>query len=138
MGMIQYNKEILDIKKDNPLFKLENKYGKIFTYNYNDIKDYNDSTNYLFTNKKMNKIKEEKESIIIGGIENSNKDKTSVNKIITDIFNVSVSSINDIFNTGVDNINYIVTGKENNVVAEENNNIVTEEENNMILEKKIL
>ena len=134
--MIQYNKEILDIKKDNPLFKLENKYGKIFTYNYNDIKDYNDSTNYLFTNKKMNKIKEEKESIIIGGIENSNKDKTSVNKIITDIFNVSVSSINDIFNTGVDNINYIVTGKENNVVAEENNNIVTEEENNMILEKK--
>ena len=64
--MIKYNKHILNIQKKNPLSVLEDKYGKIFTYNYNTIKKYNDMTNDLFD--EVNNNNEEK---IYGGIEKS-------------------------------------------------------------------
>ena len=47
--MVQYNKEILT-KKTSALLKLEQKYGKIFTHDYNSLKKYNDLSEHLFEN----------------------------------------------------------------------------------------
>merc|ERR1711934_1265826 len=53
MGMVQYNKYIITKKKHNPLLKLEQKYGKIITYNYDNIKEYNNLSNHLFERKNV-------------------------------------------------------------------------------------
>ena len=45
--MVQYNKYIITTKKENPLAKLEKKYGKINSYNYTNIKEYNDASNHF-------------------------------------------------------------------------------------------
>lgn len=46
--MVQYNKYIITNKKKNPLSSLEKKYGKIISYNYDSIKEYNDLSNHFF------------------------------------------------------------------------------------------
>ncbi len=51
--MVQYNKYIITKKKHNPLLKLEQKYGKIITYNYDNIKEYNNLSNHLFERKNV-------------------------------------------------------------------------------------
>tara|TARA_Y100000741_G_scaffold42030_1_gene29266 strand:+ start:978 stop:3962 length:2985 start_codon:yes stop_codon:yes gene_type:complete len=49
--MVQYNKYIITKKKENPLAKLEKKYGKIISYNYTSIKEYNDLSTHFFEKK---------------------------------------------------------------------------------------
>ena len=64
--MVQYNKYIITKKKENPLEKLEKKYGKIITYNYDNIKEYNNLSNHFF--EKTN---------VVGGLSSSDDEDES-------------------------------------------------------------
>ena len=88
-NMIQYNKYIITKKKQNPLLNLEKKYGKIITYNYDNIKEYNNLSNHFFKKKNiiggesLNEIIEEEDELSNEIIEEEYEDITQ--KLIKEI-----------------------------------------------------